>query len=337
MKYIRLSFLLTFLIAGLLVQAQDSIKPRTFDYSKLKPIVHLFANAEYTPSASAGKDYSFWLGRMMFGFQYDFNAKWSSRVLIDRTRLPGSMNTMYVKVASLRWSPGSKFAIEAGAVNQTNYIPFETFYGYRYVAETFQDRYYGITSSDLGVIAYYTPGKRWSIDAAITNGEGPRIDQDNTGGVRTAGGVSFFPTAKVQTRLFGQWKSNGDPANGIAEKLVNGYIGIRLGERARVGVECTYINDFQYFPGVNTFGGTAFGFISLYRTLGYLVRFDRIEVNNPLENSLLNTFSQNAVITGLSVSPLKGINLCLNYQGSYPTDKNRSAVHRVLFSFEYRI
>ena len=113
--------------AGTLVQAQDSTKEKVFDYSKLKPIVHFFANAEYNPSTDISKDYSFWIGRMMFGFQYQYDKHWSGKVLIDRTRLTGSVNTMYVKVANLRWSLNDRFALEGGVVIQNNFIPFETF------------------------------------------------------------------------------------------------------------------------------------------------------------------------------------------------------------------
>jgi len=95
--------------------------------AKLTPIVHLFANAEFNPTPEVAKDYSFWIGRTLFGFNYQYDKKWSARILIDRTRLTGSMNTMYVKVANLRWTPDDRFAVEMGAVNQNDYVPYETF------------------------------------------------------------------------------------------------------------------------------------------------------------------------------------------------------------------
>jgi len=212
-KILVLGFLGVLMAAGMQVKAQDSAKGKSFDYSKLKPIVHFFANAEYNPSAGISKDYSFWIGRLMFGFNYTFHTHWSTRVLIDRTRLAGSINTMYVKVANLRWTPNDKLAVEAGVVNQNNYIPFETFYGYRFVAETFQDRYYTIPSSDIGVFGYYRISRMLSMDAAVTNGEGPRIDHDNDGRPRLAGGLNFFPVSQVHLRLFYQLKSSGEPVN----------------------------------------------------------------------------------------------------------------------------
>jgi hypothetical protein len=325
---------------GGMVRGQDSAKVKTFDYVRLKPIVHFFANAEYNPTKDVEKDYSFWIGRMMFGFQYQFDKHWSSRVLIDRTRLPGSMNTMYLKVANLRWTPNDRLAIEAGAVNQTNFIPFETFYGYRFVAETFQDRYYGITSSDLGIIAYYRISKQWSVDGAITNGEGPRIDQDNFGKLRFAGGVNFFPVEGLTARVFYQLKSTGEPRYTAKEQLINSYITYRTGDRVRVGVEFIHVRDYLNVPGLSTFGGTAFTCIRIYKSLSYLFRYDRVWLKDQAETAWIPTTivaSQNALITGFSIAPIKGITLCLNYQGVFAFAKPYDPRHRILFSFEYKI
>lgn len=318
------------------VPAQDTARVKTFDYSKFKPVVHLFANAEYNPSAEVSKDYSFWIGRAMIGFQYQFDPHWSGKVLIDRTRLTGSMNTMYLKVATLRWAPNDRVALEAGAVNQNNYIPFETFWGYRFVAETFQDRYYQIPSSDLGIIAYFRISGRLSLDIAVTNGEGPRIDQDNFGKIRLAGGLNFNPSDKFRTRVFYQLKQSGEPGL-AAEQLFNGYAGYQPGKKVRFGAEFTYVSGFLNNPSFKTYGCTAFGCVTLYKTLNFLARYDRLMVSGESGISIPSYNSQNALITGFSLSPVKGIILCLNYQGSYRMDKAGPAGHRILWSFEYKI
>jgi hypothetical protein len=247
------------------------------------------------------------------------------------------MNSMYLKVGNLRWTPNDRFAMEVGAVNQTNYIPFETFYGYRFMAETFQDRYYGITSSDLGVIAYYSISKKLSVDAAITNGEGPRVEQDNFGRIRLAGGLNFLPFEGLQTRVFCQLKSSGEPGYTATEQLFNAHVGYRAGERARFGAEIVYVNNYLGKPGLSTYGGTAFGCVTLYKSVCYLLRYDRLLVINPAEPVAGMPSSQNAWITGFSVNPFKGITLCLNYQGTFRLDQSIPVNHRILFSFEYRI
>ncbi|MCX6225818.1 MAG: outer membrane beta-barrel protein [Bacteroidia bacterium] len=331
------------MIPGILMAAvtlaygQDSTKVKGFDFSKLKPIVHFFANAEYNPSTDVSKDYSFWIGRMMFGFQYQYDKHWSAKILIDRFRLTESMNTMYLKVANLRWTPDDRFAIEGGAISQNNFIPFETFWGYRFVAETFQDRYFGIPSTDLGFAAYYTINKMLSVDVAVTNGEGPRIDQDNFGKVKLAGGLNFYPADHIQTRAFYHLKSSGEPGYTAKEHLFNVYVGYRAGDQARFGAEFTYVNNNLGVPVYNTYGGTVFGCVALYKSLNFLVRYDRLIVENNSDIIVPYIDSQNALITGLSLSSVKGITLCLNYQGSYHTDQIKPTSHRILFSFEYKI
>ncbi len=323
--------------AGTGVRAQDSTKVKGFDFSKLKPIVHFFASAEYNPSADVSQDYSLWIGRTMFGFQYQYDKHWSGKVLIDRTRLTGSINTMYVKTANLRWTPDERFAIEGGVVTQNNFIPFETFWGYRFVAETFQDRYFGIPSTDIGIIAYYQISSKLSLDAAVTNGEGPRIDQDNSGKLKLAGGINFFPVRQIQTRVFYHLKSSGEPGYTAKEQLFNAFIGYQPGKRVRFGAEFIYVNGYQSIPGAETYGESAFGCISLYKTLNFLVRYDRLLFKNPAEIQGVDLYSRNAFITGFSLSPVKGITLCFNYQGVYHLDSDKVASHRVLFSFEYKI
>jgi hypothetical protein len=337
MKRIYKLILGILLTTGTLVQAQDSIKAKGFDYSKLKPIVHFFANAEYNPSADVSKDYSLWIGRAMFGFQYQYDKHWSAKFLVDRTRLTGSMNTMYLKVASLRWTPNDRFALEGGAVNQNNFLAFEAFYGYRFVAETFQDRYYLITSSDLGFAAYYKISDKLSLDASVTNGEGPRIDQDDFGKVKLAGGINFYPIRQIQTRVFYHLKSSGEPGYTAKEQLFNAFIGYRPDEKVRFGAEFIYIMGYQGIPGFVTYGGTVFGSVTLYKNLNFLIRYDRLIDKNHADIIIASLVSQNALITGFSLSPVKGITLCLNYQGSYRLSNSGPASHRVLLSFEYKM
>lgn len=319
------------------VQAQDTTKVKGFDYSKLKPVVHFFANAEYNPSAGVSKDYSFWIGRMLFGFQYDFNSKWSSRVLVDRTRLTGSMNTMYVKVANLRYTPNDRWAIEGGAINQNNYIPFETFWGYRFIAETYQDRYFALPSTDIGVCAYYKAGKMFSLDGAITNGEGPRIDQDNFGKIKLAAGLNFYPTEHIVTRVFFHQKSFGEPGLTAKEHLLNAYAGYQYNDKFRIGAEFIYVDGYAGVPGLRTYGGTAFGVLTLYKSLKFMTRFDRLNVIGNGQSAVIVPVSGNAIISGLLVSPIKGITLCLNYQGFFPELAENISTHRLLFSFEYKL
>jgi len=302
---------------------------------KLKPVVHVFANAEYNPSEGVSKDYSFWLGRMLFGFEGQFSSKWSAKVQIDRFRLENSVNTMYVKVANIRWTPNDRIAVEGGVILQNDFIPFEKFYEYRFVAETFKDRYYGIPSTDIGVAGYFKPWKNLTVDLALTNGEGPRIEQDHLGELKLAGGLTWNPIEQIQARAFYSLKPSVIRP-GDQEQLFTSYLGFRSGERLRAGTEFTYIDGYQHLP-VRTWGTSTFAWIKLYKGLKLLVRYDDVIWKKSEDAVYAIPNSGNALITGLSVSPLKGITLCLNYQGFFTDFNLVPDSHRILFTFEYRI
>lgn len=323
------SFLLAALLLGYsALQAQEP--------AKFTPIVHVFANAEFNPTNGVSKDYSFWIGRMMAGGSYAFDKHWSAKVLIDRTRLEGSINTMYLKLAHLRWAPTERIAIEAGTVFINSYIPWEIFYGYRFVAETFQDRYYGIPSSDIGVIGYFKLSDAFRLDLALTNGDGPRLDQDAFGKLKFAGGLSYSPNGRFQARVYSHIKESG-AAGALPEQLITGYAGYSAGERIRLGVEYSYINRYQNIPGYVTYGSSAFVIITLVKSLKLLARFDDLFYRVPEGMPDLKPVSGNAYISGISFSPIKNITLCLNYQGFISDWNVNPDSHRFLFSFEYRI
>ena len=320
-------FLLSFLILGA-AQAQEP--------AKFTPVVHVFANAEFNSTNGVSKDYSFWIGRMMAGGSYAFDKHWSAKVLIDRTRLEGSINTMYLKLAHLRWAPTERIAIEAGTVFINSFIPWEIFYGYRFVAETFQDRYYGIPSSDIGVIGYFNLSDAFSLDLALTNGDGPRLDQDIFGKLKFAGGLTYSPNSRFQARVYSHIKESG-AEGALAEQLITGYAGYSAGEKMRFGVEYSYMNQYQNIPGYVTYGSSAFVIIKLVKSLKFLARFDDLFYRVPEGMPDLNPVSGNAYISGISFSPIKNITLCLNYQGFISDWNVNPDSHRFLFSFEYRI
>ncbi|NQV02287.1 MAG: hypothetical protein HQ542_06560, partial [Bacteroidia bacterium] len=144
--------------------------------------------------------YQMYINRAFLGYTYRFDSKWSGTIVLDvgsptlfgnlvvkdttGNLLPvsylynqGSVSTSFLKFAFLEFAPSDKFKIQAGGILQNHYITQEKFWGYRYVLQTFQDLYFKTPSSDLGIIAYYTPSDKISIDAAITSGDGIRFNR----------------------------------------------------------------------------------------------------------------------------------------------------------------
>lgn len=354
----RFSLLLTtvLMFATTALKAQDSANVYKFDFKKLKPIVQVFGTASYNLE---NQNYGYSFGRAHLGLQYQFNEKWNAKIIIDRGRatsvgeitvidtngniLPvqntskeGAYYTMFLKFASLQWIVNDKLTLEGGAILQNHYITQERFWGLRYVAQTFQDLYWHIPSSDLGFIADYKFNNVFSVDLAITNGEGPRKVQDAFGKVKFAGGIDINPSEKFQTRIFyhnRQSKTNSEKT----EQLFSVFAGFKPTAKFRIGGEFNYMENLDNINNLNSYGYSFYTAYKLTNRTELFVRYDRLLYEVPNTISTSSKEDGNAIITGISQSPVKGVNLSLNYQGGLPDKAGNGNNNLILFSMEFKI
>ena len=337
------------------IKVQDSTNISQFDFKKLKPIVQVFGTAEYN-FENNNYDYSF--GRAHLGFQYQFNEKWSSKIVIDRGRATsigdlsvtdingniltventyqeGAYYTMFLKFASLQWKVNDRFLLEGGAILQNHYITQERFWGLRYVAQTFQDLYWKIPSSDLGFIATYKLSDFLSVDAAITNGEGPRKVQDAFGKVKFAGGMDFNPSEKVKARIFYHNRQSNTNSE-IDEQLFSAFAGFNPGSKFRIGGELNYMANLDNINKLNSYGFSFFTASRILNKTELFARYDRLlyEIPDNITSSSKN--DGNTIIGGISHTPVKGVNASLNYQVWFPDQPANSNVNSILLSMEYK-
>ena len=236
-KIVAISFIL---FAWLNIHAQQDT---TFE-SHGNPIIQVFGVADYNATEDADKGYGFGFGRAHLGYQYLFDRDWSAKIILDRGRptsvgeitvndtagnelnvtqsvQEGSYYTMTLKFATLTWQVTPKLRIEGGGILQNHYITQERFWGYRYVAKTFQDRYFHTPSGDLGFIAYYRLNETFALDAALTNGEGFRSDQDPYGKVKTAAGLDLTPGNHFQSRIYYDHQPSGPSGDDSTQQLIS--------------------------------------------------------------------------------------------------------------------
>lgn len=347
-------YALLFICITFNVNAQDTTNVYNFDFHKLKPIVQVFGTAFYNFDENR---YDYIIGRAHLGFQYQFNKKWSSKIIIDRgrstsvgqitvrdsvgnqlnvqnTSKEGSYYSMWLKFANLQCKVNNKLTLEGGAILQNHYIIMERFWGLRYVAQTFQDLYWKIPSSDLGFIAYFKLNNAFSFDAAVTNGEGTRVNQDVFGKVKIAGGLNIDPSKKIQTRIFYHNRQSGKDSH-VTEQLLSVFIGYKSTHKFRVGGEFNYINNIDNTDGLNSYGFSIYSAYQVTSKTELFARYDRLLFEIP-ENVSTNIIGNgNTIISGLSYTPVKGVNISLNYQGWLPEHKT-NIVNSVLLSMSYK-
>lgn len=331
-------FSLLFLLFALSIQGQDTTQTLSFEFKNLHPVAQVFGAAGYNFSQSR---YDFVIGRAHLGFGYDFNNKWSAKIIIDRGR-PASFNnievsdqegnplnvewenaegayyTMFLKFASLKFKVNEQFSIEGGAILQNHYITQERFWGLRYVAQTFQDLYWRIPSTDLGFITYYKPNDLFSFDVALTNGEGPRLKQDEMGKIKLAGGININPWGIVVTRLYYHYRQKHDQDHNDVEQMGSAFIGIKPIKELRIGSEFNYMNNFEGMSGLDSYGFSVFTVWELNKGIALFARFDRILYILPEEFESSSFTNGNLYMAGISYTPVKGVCLSLNMQNKIP-------------------
>jgi len=325
---------------------------KLFSFEKLKPIVQVFGTASYD---FENERYSYGFGRAHLGFQYQFNEDWSAKIIIDRGRPTkiaditvedyygnilniqdasneGSYYTMFLKFASLKWQINKHWSIEGGSVLQNHYITQERFWGLRYVAQTFQDLYWKIPSADLGFITRFKANDVFGFDLAVTNGEGPRVNQDKEGKVKLAVGIDVNPSKKIQTRAYGHIR-NSDMTDAGTEQMASVFCGVRPSEKFRIGGEFNYMKNLNYTKEIDSYGISLFSVYRIREKTEVFARYDRLMYKFPSQINF-NGNDGNTFIGGVSYSPLKGINLSVNYQAWFTDDAdNQNALQ---LSMEYK-
>jgi hypothetical protein len=352
-KYLGIFFFMAVSIANCL--AQDSTKTISFDFKKLKPIVQVFGHASYLIEDHY-YDYNF--TRAHLGLEYQFNKDWSAKIIVDRgratsvgeitvtdslgneyyvddTSVEGAYYTMYLKFASLQWKVNDQLTLQGGAILQNHYITQERFWGLRYVAQTFQDLYWGIPSSDLGLIAYYKLNEAFSFDAAITNGEGVRNAQDESGKVKLSGGINIKPTEILQLRFYYHNRQTND-ADSKTEEMYAAFVGVQQSPKFKIGAEFNYMKHLSYTDNLNSYGYSLYSTYKAGQKTELFTRYDKLLYDDPNHVIAENNSDGNKIIAGVSHSPIKGVNIALNYQGWIPDNSYTDSENNIRISMEFK-
>lgn len=353
-KRLSLILIINAMIILVLNAQNDSIQNNTI--RKGSPVVQVFFTTYYNPQP---EKIGFSIGRAHLGYQYRFDDHFFAKIVLDRGRPgrlgpisvsdslgnqyqvdnsfhEGSFYTMTLKFAFLEWKVNKKLKFQGGSILQNHYITQERFWGYRFIAKTFIDRYYLIPSCDLGFISFYKFNDRYGFDLAVTNGEGFRFDQDHFGKLKIAGGLNLNFIKGLQLRLYYHNMMSGDSINNANEQLFSLFTGYKHKKFFRIGFEFNYMKDFHHIVNFNTYGMSVYGSCMIFKKTEVFFRYDILQYDKAINTESLNGYlNGNAIITGISYHPLKGVKVALNYQGWYTSSS--SDINILALSFEYKI
>ena len=323
-----------------------------------KIIVQVFDRTIY--NATAGT-YGMYINRAFLGYSYQFAPQWSGTIVIDAGSPTvfgnlqvkdtagsnmetsylyneGSVYTSFLKFAFIEYNPTNIIKIQAGGILQNHYITQEKFWGYRYILQTFQDLYFKTPSTDLGIIAYFTPVEMVSIDAAITNGDGIRFNRTSWSYPKFAGGITIKPVKGLTLRAYyDNYKGNVAP-NTANQQLFSVFTGYKFRDKFRIGAEYNYHKNHNHIQGQDLYGPSIYGSYILNKKLEFFARFDLLQSNAIEGNEDPWNYQKDGQLYmgGISYYPVKGISLSLSYQGWNP--QNQTAfTSNIALCFEFKL
>jgi hypothetical protein len=148
----------------------------------------------------------------LVGFKKDFSNKATAILIYDVTKttsdiivkdsngtaqnvtyFKGSDYTAFLKQAEVNWKPIKNIELAIGQLLNEQYLTVQDkFWGYRYVAYTFQERYKYGNQADFGFRAAFV-NEKLRISTGIFNGEGPLYKQDSNGWLMYALNAERYP------------------------------------------------------------------------------------------------------------------------------------------------
>jgi hypothetical protein len=302
-----------------------------------KPIIRIFANF-HTGLNENSEFTGFDVSRAYLGYEYHLSENFSGIVKLD-IGSPDDVS-LYSKVKRYAYFKNAaivyrynNLTVHGGIIDMQHFIYQEKFWGYRYIAKSFSDRYRFGPKADIGVDVVYKFGDFLSVDLSFMNGEGyTNLQRDDTykGGL----GFTVFPIKGLSLRGYADLMEKGE-----AQITLASFIGYKFKKLFRVAIEYNHKLNDNFAKNQDRYGISTYGTVHIFKKFEVFGRYDWIVSNvMPDEINPWNLpYDGSSVIAGVQYAPIKKVKLSLNYQDwvPYAQNENNSAFVFVNVEFKY--
>lgn len=311
-----------------IASAQEKTEKSEFKVTG-KPIVTVFANYQAGIGESNGVS-GFNLERAYIGYDAKVSKSLSAKVVFDigTSKVAGSdlERIAYIKNAQMTWKTNN-FTLDFGLIGLQQFNYQEKFWGYRYIAKSFQDQYKFGSSADLGFIATYKFTKWLSADFSLTNGEGYKklnVDNRNRYGI----GATVEPIKGLSARLYYDIYSGADGLEN--QETAAAFVGYKH-KAFSVGAEYNAQFNTKFKDGKDQTGYSVYATANLAKKFTVFGRYDSIGSSNDwnIKNDGDN------IIAGVQYTPIKYLKLSPNVQ-SWGVKDGKSQTF-VFLSLEFKL
>lgn len=283
-----------------------------------KPITEIFTDFHLNINDTSGHT-GFSLNRAYLGYQITPGGKFTGKILLNvgspEDLAPGSEPRRYsfFRDASLSWSDG-KLSI-TGGITSTKIFQFQqTFWGKRYVANTFQSlNGYGMVA-DIGLVVEYKFNDIVTADYTLMNGEGySDIQLDDN--LKNSFGLTITPDNHLAFRIY----TDVIRDDGVWQALALAFVGFK-NDRFNIGGEINYKSNTDLIKGHHVYGVSSTGGVNLSEKAEFFIRYDyTTSVTLPGDAHPWNNLEDGSLLIGgvqFILSP--NVKIAFDYRGKYP-------------------
>ena len=318
------------LISGLIL-AQEEFKPSGSPFAKIYFNYH---------ADLSGYGTGFEIQRAYFGYKYSMSEAFSGHITLDVGSPDVEVNdsvtvgtslemTAYLKTAAVAYSKGN-LKIEAGLIGLQQFKLQENFWGRRYIYKSFQDWTKMGPSADLGAMISYRFSDLLSADITIRNGEGyKKLQSDKV--LNTGLGITLTPLKGLFIRGFYDYIDKDVPQYTLAS-----FVGYK-NDFFSLGAEHNIQFNYGNVDGRNLMGFSVYAGVNVSKKAELFGRFDNLG-SNQLEGTAENWNKGkdgNLIITGIQYTPIKNVDVAIDYQGYLYSDKDKDPKNLVYLNFQY--
>jgi len=312
-------------------QAQEEFKPSGSPFAKIYFNYH---------TDLSGNGNAFEIQRAYFGYKYKMSEAFSGHITLDVGSPEVDINdsvtvgtslemTAYLKTAAVAYSQGN-LKVEAGLIGLQQFKIQEGYWKRRYIYKSFQDWTKMGPSADLGAIVSYKFFDMLSADLTIRNGEGYKKLQSDKA-FNTGLGITLTPIKGLVLRGFYDYINISEPQYTIASFIGYKNDFLSVGAEHNIQLNNGDVAD-RNLKGISFYAG-----VNLTKKIELFGRFDNLG-SNQLEGETENWNmgkDGNLLITGIEYSPLKNVQIAVDYQGFMYADKDKDNKSLVYLNFQY--
>lgn len=220
----------------------------------------------------------------------------------------GSKYTAFLKMGQIDWTFYPGFTLSVGQLLNEQYLTVQdNWWGFRYVAVTFQEKYrYGMPADFGARFTYSTTDQKLKCSLSAVNGEGPFRYQDNNSKFLLSTNVEYIPIKDFLVKVYIDWENPTEETIDNSDKnVVSGFFGYKT-EKLMLGWELNHVTNYRFVKGLNYKGTSFYGSYAVLEKLSVLGRLDY--------GNLMSDENEFYALMGFQYEPVKNYFTSFNFR-----------------------